>query len=134
MFPQGTQVIVDVHLQSSTFQLIGFGEDDGERYTVFAQPFHEFEVDGLRFEPAVDEHKEIGHLLTFQDVVFDDGTYLILAFEPATCIAIAGQVDKVPTLVDEVVIDQLGFAGGSAGVGQFFALDEHVDQAAGAHL
>ena len=44
------------------------GEDDGERDTVFAQPFYERKVYLLRFVPAINQDEEIRELFAAEDV------------------------------------------------------------------
>lgn len=45
------QILLDIAVQSASFQLIAFGKDDGEGDSMFAQPSHEFDVDDLWIEP-----------------------------------------------------------------------------------
>ena len=82
----------------------------------------------MRFQPAVDEHKEAGHLCPLQDVALDDALYLLLSLLAAFGIAVAGEVYQIPLLVDEEVVDEHGLAGSGRGHGQSFAPSQHIDE------
>lgn len=99
LFTQLLQVVADVAVYPAAFQFVGFGENDGEGYSVLAQPFYESEVYGLRLVTAVDEDKEAGHLLALQNVGLYDALNLFLAFLSALGIAVARKVDDVPVLL-----------------------------------
>ena len=96
LFTQLLQVVADVAVYPAAFQLVGFGENDGEGYSVLAQPFYESEVYGLRLVAAVDEDKEAGHLLALQNVGLYDALNLFLAFLSALGIAVGGPSDPAP--------------------------------------
>ena len=50
LFCQFFQIFVYIILNLAIGQLVGFGEDDREGYSIFSQPFHEFQVYFLRFQ------------------------------------------------------------------------------------
>ena len=111
LFTQLLQVVADVAVYPAAFQFVGFGENDGEGYSVLAQPFYESEVYGLRLVTAVDEDKEAGHLLALQNVGLYDALNLFLAFLSALGIAVARKVDDVPVLINQEMIDEMVFPG-----------------------
>ena len=80
LFCQFFQIFVYIILNLAIGQLVGFGEDDREGYSIFSQPFHEFQVYFLRFQTAVYQYKQIGHLLAFQDIILDNLLYLFYLF------------------------------------------------------
>ena len=111
MFVQLLQIVADIAVYLAAFQLVGFGENDGKRHSVLAQPFYKGKVDGLRLMAAVDEDKEAGHLLALQDIGLYDALNLLLSFLSASGVAIAGKVDDIPVLVDQEMIDEHCFSG-----------------------
>ena len=53
LFCQFFQIFVYIILNLAIGQLVGFGEDDREGYSIFSQPFHKFQVYFLRLQTAV---------------------------------------------------------------------------------
>ena len=95
---------------------------------MFSEQVDEVEVDALWLEADVDEHEQEEHLLAFEDVVGDDfreGSTLALR---GAGIAIAGQIDQIPTVVDAKVVYQACLSGGCRYFGQPFVAGEHVDE------
>ena len=129
LFTQLLQVVADVAVYPAAFQLVGFGENDGKRHSVLAQPFYESEVYGLRFVAAVDEDKEAGHLLALQNVGLYDALNLFLAFLSALGIAVARKIDDVPVLINQEVIDEHGLSRSCGCHGESFTPRQHVDEA-----
>lgn len=129
LFTQLLQVVADVAVYPAAFQFVGFGENDGEGYSVLAQPFYESEVYGLRLVTAVDEDKEAGHLLALQNVGLYDALNLFLAFLSALGIAVARKVDDVPVLINQEMIDEHGLSRSCGRHGESFTSRQHVDEA-----
>ena len=128
MRAEGIEETVNIFLQFVAFVLVGFGEDDAERNTFFTEPFDELKVDGLRRQARIDEYKEAGELLSLQNIVLYEVTQLLHRLFAALGIAVAGEVDQEPLVVDEEVVDEEGFPRRGGGHGQPFAPGEHVDE------
>ena len=124
LFTQLLQVVADVAVYPAAFQFVGFGENDGEGYSVLAQPVY-----GLRLVTAVDEDKEAGHLLALQNVGLYDALNLFLAFLSALGIAVARKVDDVPVLINQEMIDEHGLSRSCGRHGESFTSRQHVDEA-----
>lgn len=110
-------------------QFVGLGEYDGEGHAVFSQPLDELQVYGQRLVPDVNEQEEVGHLLASEDIALDDLCQFVLCLFPALCISVPGQVDEVPCLVDDKVVDEHGLAGCGRCHGQFGLACKHIDKA-----
>ena len=109
-------------------ELVGLGEDDAEGDAVFAQHLDEPQVDLLGFEPDVHQHEQEVHLLALDDVVGDQFRKLAaLGFRRAG-VAVAGQVDQIPGVVDAEVVYEARLSGRSRHLGQSCAGGEHVDE------
>ena len=109
-------------------ELVGFGENDAERYAVFAQHVDEPEVDALGLEADVRQHEQEVHLLALDDVVGDQFRKLAALCFRRAGVAVAGQVDQIPGIVDAEVVDEPRLAGCSRDFGQPRAAGEHVDE------
>ena len=109
-------------------ELVGLGKDDGERNAVFAQHLDKAQVDLLGFEADVRQHEQEVHLLAFEYVVGDELRKLSALRLRRAGIAVAGQVDEIPRVVDAEMVHQPGFAGCSRHFGQASAGGEHVDE------
>ena len=113
-FPRLFELLeIGLHFQSDLYlrEFVGFGEDDGEGDTVFAEELQEVEVFPLRFVADVYEHKEAGELLAVEDIVLDEVLEFVHLPFATLCIAVAGEIDEVPLLVDEEMVDEQGLAG-----------------------
>ena len=109
-------------------ELVGLGEDDGERDAVLAQHLDEAQVDLLGFEPDVRQHEQEVHLLALENVVGDEFRELSALRLRRAGVAVAGQIDEIPGVVDAEMVHQTGFAGRSRHLGQPSAGGEHVDE------
>lgn len=94
------QIVASITVYPTAFQLVGFGENDGRKHSVLAQPSRKGKVDGLRLMVAVDEDKGIGHLLVLQNIGLYDILNSFLSFLSASGAVVAGKVDGIPALID----------------------------------
>ena len=108
--------------------LVHFGEDDAEWHAVLAEPLHEFEVDFLGFVAAVDEDEQVCHLLTPENVAFDDAFEAVAVGFASASVAVAGKIDDIPLVVDEDVVDKHGLTGSRRSHGETGLSCEHVDE------
>ena len=118
----------DVFLFFGFAELVGFGEHNAEGHAVFAKPVDELHVDFLRSVTGIDEHEKVGQLLAVENVVFDDSAEFFAGRFVSLSIAIAGEVDDIPTVVDEEVVDEHRFAGSGGCHGETVAAGEHIDE------
>ena len=109
-------------------ELVGFGEDDAERYAVFAQHVDEPEVDALGLEADVRQHEQEVHLPAAEHVVGDERREPVAHGLRRAGVAVAGQVHQIPCVVDAEVVDEPRLAGRSRDFGQPRAAGEHVDE------
>ena len=127
-------VLLNVALSGIYAQFVQFRKNQTERHAVFAKPSDKLQIDSLRSMARVDEYKKIGHLLARQDVAANHSLQPIARIFAASGIAIAGEVDDVPTVVDDEMIDEHRLAGRRRRGGKAFARSEHIDKAAFAHI
>jgi len=81
----------------------------------------------------VDQHEQIVHLAAAPHIIHDQfGKAAPLSLRHPS-IAVPGQVDQIPRVVDQEVIDQAGFARSSRDLGQR-PLHQHVDQRRFSHV
>ena len=123
------KVSFDIRLQAGTAQLIGFREYDGEGYLIVAQPFDELKVDGQRGMAAVDEQEKVGHLHTAENVALNDVSQFIALLLASAGVAVAWEVNNVPGVVDEEMVDEQRLAWGGGSHCQPVPTGEHVDEA-----
>ncbi len=77
---------------------------------------------------TVNQHKKIGHLHTVEDIPFDYALQAVAVILAAAGIAIAGQIDYIPAVVHQKVIDKHGLSRGRRSHGKSFAAGEHIDE------
>ena len=117
-----------IALGTTSRQLVGLGEDDGERHVALAQPVDELAIDELLIVTDVDKHKEVGQLPALQHVL----RYHLLKFVAhglgSRRIAVAGKVNQIPLVVDDEVVDEQRLAGLGRRLGQSLVVAEHIDE------
>ena len=118
----------DVGHHFALFFLVSLGEDDGEGDAVGAEERDEFEVDTLGRDAAVDEHIDVGEGLAVEEIVAHHGAPFLTRGLGGAGVAVAGEVDKVPLIVDEEMINKLGLAGAARGFGESLDTGEHIDE------
>ena len=91
-------------------------------------PVDEVEVDLADVVPAVDQDEQDHQFLRLRDVAFDHPAQAVAAFLGHAGVAVAGQVDQVPAVVDQEMVDELGFPGGGGRLGQLPVVAEEVDE------
>ena len=104
--------MLKVFLKLVAFELIDLGEYESNRQVTGARPLNEIEIDGLRFEPRIDENKQARKAFAFREIA--------LYYFSKSCargfinlgITIAGKIHQVPGLVNEEVIYGLRFTRG----------------------
>ncbi len=101
-------VAVLLHVASAGIvaELVELGEHYREWHTVFAEPVEKFQVDLHGLVARIDEDKEVGHLLASQDVSAYHLLQLFALLLASHGEAIAGQIDDIPLIVDEEMVDQ----------------------------
>ncbi len=107
-------------------QLVSLCEDDAERDAFASEHLYEAQIYALRFEPRVDQHEQIVHLLAAQHVVrYQLRKFATLALRHA-CISVTGQIDQIPAVIDQKVVYQLRLAGRARDLGQRAVARQHV--------
>ena len=115
-------------MQATAAELVGLGEDDGERHTILPEPLHELQVNALRLMATVEQDEEARELLATEDVRFDDLPQPVTVLATASGVTVSGQVDQVPAVVDDEMVDELRLTGLLRRHGQLFASRQHIDQ------
>ncbi len=115
-------------------QFVRFREYDAERDAVLTEHLDEIQVDGLRFESDVDQYEEEMEPFAAEYIIEDDFRELAAGRLRGAGIAVAGQVDQIPTVVDAEMVDKPCFARGSRDLGQPVAVCQHVDERRFAHV
>ncbi len=101
----------DVFSETALFGFVGFGEDDAERNVFFTEVGYEFQVVVLRGNVSVDEQEKVVQLFSPFNIAGNHAFEICLHDLAALCKAITGQVNEVPLLVDEKMIDEDGLSG-----------------------
>ena len=86
-------------------ELVGLREDDAERDAVFAEQLDEPQVDALRFEPDVYQNEQKVKPFASENVIRDDLREIVARRFRGAGIAVPGQVDQIPSVVDLEMID-----------------------------
>ena len=120
--------MLDLPLQRDRAQFVAFGIDQGEGDGSFPEFVDEVAVDLLQVVAGIEQDEQQDEVLAVENVVADDILQLFPALVSHLGIAVAGQVHKVPGVVDQEMIDQLGLAGRGRGVCQAFFAAEPVDE------
>ncbi len=89
---------------------ITFGEDDGKWDLVLSKLCDEIQIYACDVVSGVYEDKKLYQLFRVEDEVLDHGCYLVLSFLVDSGKPVAGEIHKIPTVVDEVVVDKLGLS------------------------
>ena len=104
--------MLQVFLELVAFELVDLGEYESNRQVTSARPLNEIEIDGLRFEPCIDENEQARKAFAFREIALyyfsESGSRGFVDFR----IAIARKIHQVPGLVDEEVIYGLRFTRG----------------------
>lgn len=82
------------------------GEYYGEWYSVFSYEVEECHVFLLWFVTYVDEDEETGELFAVEDVVAYEVLQFVHFAFPSLCESVTWEVDKVPLIIDEEVVDE----------------------------
>ena len=108
--------------------LIGFCKDDGERDAIFAKELDKGEVDFLGRDARIDQNEDVGQLFAFEHIVGGHFLPKGAVVAGSARIAIAREIDEIPLLVDEEMVDELGFAGASACFSEVLHTRQHIDE------
>ena len=134
LFLQRLEEHGDVGAEYGCAGFVRLGEDDAERDAVLAQPFDELHVYLLWLVAGVYQDEQVGHLFPPQDIGRDDALQFFLLFLSYFRIAVPREVHEKPLLVDKEMVDEQGLSRGGRGLGQFFMVGQHVDQAGFAYI
>lgn len=118
----------DIALQSSGFQLVGFGEDEGKRDRATGEPVEKLQINRLRAETGVDEDKDAAEVWAVLEIPGDGLAELFPVPLRHLGISIARQVHQIPFSVDEEEVDQFRLPGSGGHFGQSLLTGEHIDQ------
>jgi len=118
----------DVFLDELGFHLVGLGEDEGEGDPVFDEPGDELLIEFLRGVSGVDEDKDAAEALSHENVFRDKFVEAVaLAFRHLG-VAVAGEIDEPPLLVDVEEIHLLRATGSLGDAGEAFLPSEQIDE------
>lgn len=133
-FPHGMEEGLDILFHLRRLQLVGLGEHQRERNAALAQPVDELAVDFLRFVAHVDQHENVGKLLAPENVRRYHLLQLVKHRLRTLGKAVTGQIDQIPTVVDDEVVDEKRLAGSGRCLRQSLVIAQHVDEARLAHV
>lgn len=134
VFEQGFADAGDVLLALSIRQAVGFGINDNEGQSFFAQPVNKFYINVLWRDIRIEQYKSTHQIGTAAEVALNHNFPLAAIGLRGARIAVAGQVHQIPVFVDEKKIDGLGFAGLAGGEGQVSAPRDEIDERRLAHI
>ena len=117
-FEQGFSVHFRIPFHPVPGYLISFGKYEDEGNPVAPQKVEEFPVCLLHFQPYVEEQEEAGKAFASQDVLPDQSVHFLPVPFGHPGIPVSRQVHQVPGIVDQEMIDQLGFPGGRRSPGE----------------
>lgn len=100
------------------FDLVGFGEDEGKWEFVIDEPLDELEVEFLRGVAGVDEDEGAAEVFALDEVFGDEFVELVAHFFGDFGVAVSGEVDEGPVVVDLKEVDLAGAAGGFGNAGE----------------
>ena len=92
------------------------------------QPVNKLAVNLLLLVSDVDEHKDIAELLTLKDIGAYHLVELVLHGLGAFGIAVSGEVDEIPFVVDDEMVDEQRLTGSGGSLCQAFVVAKHVDE------
>lgn len=118
----------DVFFDELGFDLVGFGEDEGEGEFVLDKPLDELEIEFLRGVAGVDEDEGAAEVLPFDEVFGDELVELVAHFFGDFGVAVSGEVDEGPVVVDFEEINFAGAARGFGDSGEAVLVGEQVDE------
>lgn len=119
---------VDVFLHYLGFHLVGFGKDEGEGDFAFDEPADELQVELLGRVACVDEDKGAAEVFAFEKVFGDEFIELVPHRFRDLGVAVSGQVNEAPGVVDFEEVDFAGPAGGLGDAGESILVGEKIDQ------
>ena len=115
-------------------KFVSLRKNYGKRNAVFSKPLYELKVDFLGVVAQVYEQKQTSQLLPAENIVGNDAFQLFLRLFAPFSISVAGKIHKVPTVVDQKMIDQKSLARSCGSLGQSFSSGKHVDERRFAHI
>ena len=127
-FGEGFLEELDVFFNDTGFDLVGLGEDEGEGDLVLDEPADELQVDFLRSVAGVDEDESATEVFAFEEVFGNEFVELIPQLLGHLGVAVAGEIDEPPGLVDFEEVDLAGAAGRFGNPGETGFVGEHVNQ------
>jgi len=134
LFQKGVQEFLYVFCEPAAAQLIGLSKYYAEGDGVHPKPLYELQVYLLRFKTAVYQYKQRCELGALQYVAVDYPLQFFLLLVAPFCITVARQVNQVPVLVYEEMVDKECLARCSRCHGQPLAVSQHIDKAGLAHV
>src|SRR5690349_18685039 len=107
MFEQLLFDVLDVFTQLCLRVLVGLCINNAERNVILTTPHHEFKVNFLQRQSAVDQHEQTNEVLSLFAIVINDRLYLSPFILTYFCKTISREIDKIPLVVDDKMIDEL---------------------------
>ena len=131
---QRVHPLFGIHAGLNWAQLVGLGEDDAEGHATLAQPVYELTVNLLLVVAHVDKYKNVSQLWTLQNIAGNHLLQLFLYGLRTLGEAIARQVDQIPLVVDDEMVDKQGLSRCGRCLGESLVVAEHVDEARLSHV
>ena len=125
---QHSFVLVSVLPEPGPADLIRFGEYQGERDPVAAKEAKELPVGFLHLQTCIDQEKQADQVFSFQYIIPDHLHHLLPLGTGHSGITVPWQVNQVPFVIDQEMIDQLGFPRGRGCFCQLVPVGKHIDK------
>lgn len=127
-FKQAFLVLLNILPDLSRGNFVSFGEYKGKWDLVAAQEIQELAVGFLHLQAYIDQEKQTGQILPFKYILPDHLHHFLPFLNWHLCITISWQIDQVPLLIDQEMIDQLGFSRCGGCFGEPVPVGKHVNE------
>ena len=134
LFEQRRAVAIQVAPQLCGRKLVDLGKDDAERHPFASEQPEEIQVDALGLQSCIDQNVEEVHLLAAKHIVEDESGKFVAHRAGCPRVAVTRQIDQIPAVVDQKVVDEPRFARRAGDFGQPRVAREHVDERRFAHV
>lgn len=134
MLTQLCLVSLEVAVPLRLTQFVQLSEYDRKWQSVLAKEVDEVQIDLHWFVAAVDEQHHARELFAIQQVAVDEFLQLCLTLLAQFGIAVAREIDNVPLVIYDEMVDEKGLAWGGRCLGETILLHEHIDQARLAYI
>lgn len=134
MLTQLCLVSLEVAVPLRLTQFVQLSEYDRKWQSILAKEVDEVQIDLHWFVAAVDKQHHASQLLSVKQVAIDKFLQLCLTLLAQFGIAVAWEVNNVPLVIYDEMVDEKGLAWGRRSLGETILLHEHIDQTRLTHV